>query len=139
MILQYPHPILKKKAVKVDPTASSTRSIVKRLKKIMEERTCLGLSAPQIGISKQVAIASLIFPPETIVLVNPVVLKRSGIAKIVEGCMSINGNYLVNRPSQITFKNYASGKAEVITEIGKLANVIDHEIDHLNGICGGRK
>jgi peptide deformylase len=139
MILQYPHPTLKRKATKVDPVASSTRSIVRQLKKVMEERTCLGLSAPQIGISKQVAIASLIFPPETIVLVNPVVLKRSEIAKTVEGCMSIKGNYLTNRPNRITFKNYVSGKAETITKVGKIANVIDHEIDHLNGICGGRK
>jgi peptide deformylase len=139
MILQYPNPILKKKAARVDPTASSTYSIVRRLKKIMEDRTCLGLAAPQIGISKQIAIASLIFPPETIVLINPVVLKRSMMTKVAEGCMSINGNYLATRPNKIVFKNFSRGKVETITKIGKIANVIDHEIDHLNGICGGRK
>lgn len=142
MILQYPHPTLKKKAVKVDPTASLTHAIVTRLKKIMKNNQSVGLAAPQIGISKRIAVADAVIPPEIIVLINPVVLRRENLMEVGEGCLSLQskGTYLAKRPNRITFKNQTlSGKTETLIRTGKFANIIDHEIDHLNGICGGRK
>ena len=140
MILQYPNPILKRKAVRVDPTATSTYSIVSRLKRTMKEYQSVGLAAPQLGISKRIAVVDQIMPAGIIVLINPVVLKREIITEVGEGCLSMvkRGTYLIRRPDKITFKNFVRGKVEIIVKTGRIANIIDHEIDHLNGICGGR-
>lgn len=138
MILKYPHPTLLRKATKVDPKSDTTKIIVHKLKTYVNKHQALGLAAPQLGISKQVAIASLIFPPEQIVLINPVVLRRQQLSKIWEGCLSMPTMYYASRPHVITFRNYdTKGNATVMTVEGKMANIVDHEMDHLNGICGG--
>lgn len=139
MILMYPNPTLLRKAIKVDPKADSTKLIIHKLKIAIDKYKAQGMAAPQFGISKQIAIASLIFPPEQIVLINPVVMKRQQLSKVWEGCLSMPKMYYATRPHVITFRNHdTKGNVATMTAFGKMANIVDHEIDHLNGICGGR-
>jgi peptide deformylase len=134
--------MLQKKAVRVDPKARSTRYLVSKLVKYLTEYKSVGIAAPQIGVSKQVAIALMVFPAETIVLINPVVLKREMLTQVAEGCLSMEkrGTYLARRPNKITFvTQLPSGKFTTLIKTGKMANIIDHEIEHLKGICGGKR
>lgn len=92
---------------------------------------CLGLAAVQIGILKRAAIF-LDRKDNVKYLINPVITSRAGkkIA-IREGCMSIpTGRFMVQRPDAIVITS--DGKAELYS--GRTARVIQHEIDHMNGI-----
>jgi|WetSurSiteA1Bulk_404760.scaffolds.fasta_scaffold00377_9 peptide deformylase len=91
-----------------------------------------GLSGNQIGYKKCVAIVNM--PEVNIALINPKILEKS--ERIVirgEGCLSFAGiTFATDRYNQITYQNGLN--KEISTVSGLLAVVIQHEVDHLNGI-----
>ncbi len=96
--------------------------------------TCAGLAAPQIGINKRVVVirnGDSFFP-----MVNPVVVKKSGKKFLnSEGCLSLEGIRNVERyPSVLVGYIDKSGKRITKTFNGRLAIIVQHETDHLNGI-----
>ena len=94
----------------------------------------VGLAAPQIGVSLRVAVIE-IPGDETIVLVNPEVVKRSGEMEVTEGCLSVPGyRGDIKRSGKVTVKALGrNGKEFRIKGEGLLAEALEHEIDHLNG------
>jgi peptide deformylase len=95
----------------------------------------LGLSAPQIGISKRVFVA--IVRNKTKAFVNPRILKLSpNQIALLEGCFSVPELYgHVTRPAEIDLEAYdKQGKKVKGYFKGLAARIIQHEIDHLNGI-----
>jgi peptide deformylase len=151
-----PHPILRKRALPVSvPLNQQDRDILESLltyielsqdKKFAEKykiREGVGLAAPQIGISKRLLAVSYGDKPNRIryALANPVVIKNS-VKKIAiptgEGCLSIKVpiDGYVYRSQKISVKAYdlLSDDEVIIDAVGFDAIVLQHEIDHLNGI-----
>lgn len=102
-------------------------------------RSGVGLAAPQVGESIQLSVIDLSMgqnEKELVVLINPEILEAEGKHMDDEGCLSFPGiTAPVNRNTRILLKNIDINGNEVRLEIeGYLARVIQHEIDHLNGV-----
>lgn len=95
----------------------------------------VGLAAPQIGISLRVIVVG-IPGEEDIALINPELVRKAGERLINEGCLSIPG-YVgqIVRAESVTVKGRApDGKQRRIKAGELLAQALEHEIDHLNGV-----
>ena len=104
----------------------------------MYDAVGVGLAAPQIGESIQLAILDLSLGEEEeefMVLINPQILESEGSETEEEGCLSVPGFLLpINRKSKILLKAVNLNGEEIKQEFeGYKARVIQHEIDHLNG------
>jgi peptide deformylase len=99
----------------------------------------IGLAAPQVGISKRILVTD-VSPieedQEPRVFVNPVILESAGECTLEEGCLSIpDVREDVTRPEEILLKYntpYGESKTEKFT--GWMSRVLQHEIDHLDGV-----
>lgn len=99
----------------------------------------VGLAAPQIGISKRVAVIDVTLgedPKSKFVLVNPVILSAEGKARQDEGCLSLpDFRAETPRPARVTVRAQdVLGKEFTLAGEGLLARALCHETDHLNGI-----
>lgn len=126
-----------KRVTKID---NDLRSLVRKMLQTMYSEDGIGLAAPQVGVNKQLLVIDA--DPENeeappLVLVNPKVTKYSKeLAKGQEGCLSIPGVYLdVIRPAaiEVSFKD-ENGKPRKLKADDLVARVIQHEMDHLNGV-----
>jgi peptide deformylase len=91
----------------------------------------VGLAAPQLGISKRVAVAQYGFT--YLVMVNPRILAMDGFEEKEEGCLSVPvARVMVGRPQRITLENRYVAVPQRLD--GWLARVAQHEMDHLDGI-----
>ena len=95
---------------------------------------CVGLAAVQIGIHKRVIVVKN--GDKFVPFINPRIVKRSNSSYITtEGCLSLDGQRNVKRHNEITvIFTTRSGKTKRCTYGGFTAQVIQHEIDHTNGI-----
>jgi peptide deformylase len=95
----------------------------------------VGLAAPQVGVSLRVVVIE-IPEEEVIVLINPEVVKRTGERLLDEACLSIPGYHgTVQRSVQVKVKALdRNGKAIRIKGEDLLAQALEHEIDHLDGV-----
>jgi peptide deformylase len=106
---------------------------------IMHDSDGIGLAAPQVGISKRLLVTD-ISPIDkefgAMIFVNPVILKSSGEVSLEEGCLSIPGiREEVIRPEEILLKYQTiEGEEKVEAYSGWMARVLQHEIDHLDGV-----
>ena len=131
----YPNPVLRQKAKRVTKVDEEVSKLVDDMIDTMHATGGVGLAAPQVGVSLRVAVIEL--PGEdTIVLVNPEIVKRSGVMEVTEGCLSIPGyRGDIRRSTKVTVKGLdRDGKAIRIKGEGLLSEALEHEIDHLNGI-----
>jgi len=131
-----PDPALRQKAKRVRTIDSSIQKLVSDMLETMHaDAGRVGLAAPQVGISLRVLVIG-IPEEEDIVLINPEIVKRKGERLIDEGCLSVPG-YVgqVKRAESITAKGHnQKGKEIRIKADGLLAQALEHEIDHLNGV-----
>ncbi len=134
-IRKLPDPVLRQKAKRVrDIDGSINRLIDDMIETMHAEPGRAGLAAPQVGVSLQVIV---IDQPEAedIVIINPEVVRRKGERILDEGCLSFPGYFgQVTRAEKVTVKGRDRTWKEVrIRADGLLAQVLEHEIDHLNG------
>jgi len=105
----------------------------------MHDLDGIGLAAPQVGISKRILVTD-ISPiekdTEPMVFVNPVILESIGECTLEEGCLSVpEVREDVTRPEEILLKYYTpTGELKTENFYGWMSRVLQHEIDHLNGI-----
>ncbi len=128
-------PVLKEKAEKIKIIDEDVKALIKNLSDTLREAKGIGLAASQIGVLKSVAVISL--EKGTRVIINPEVVWRSkDTEEFEEGCLSLPGVTInIRRSSKIKLKALdKKGKEIEIEAEGMLARVIQHEIDHLNGI-----
>ncbi len=132
--------VLRQPAKRVTKIDDEVRLLAKQMLQTMYSEDGIGLAAPQVGINKQIIVVDCELdkpdvPP--LVLINPVVTKVSQKTCVIqEGCLSIPQVFLdVTRPEEIevSFKD-EQGRPQKIKAEGLLARVIQHEIDHLNGV-----
>ncbi len=130
-ILKYPNPILKQKCTDVTDINKELRETVREMMFLCQNQKGLGLSAPQVGITKAFFICHL-YPS---VVINPIITKRKGRIKGIEGCLSIPGEqFEVWRPKKITVNGFMITGEEFTREYSGLdARLMCHEIDHLFG------
>ena len=94
---------------------------------------CVGMAANMIGVLKRIIAVEA--EDGYLVLFNPVILKKSGQYEAEEGCLSLEGVRLTKRWKSIKVQyETADGKPRIRTFTGWTAQIIQHEIDHCDGI-----
>ena len=129
------NPNLRQLSKPVEHFTKEVRDLISQMKMIMENNNGVGLAAPQIGIPLRVITCEL--DDKFYVFINPEIIKTSKEAVAMEeGCLSLPNIYgEVIRPEKIILKAInADGKKIKLKAFGLLARVIQHEIDHLDGI-----
>ncbi len=137
-VLQYPDPILSKKAETVGRISDKDLRVIREMIDIMYEEDGVGLAAPQVGISKRIIIISpRAVRGEEQVYINPEIIHFSDQQEIsLEGCLSVpNVSCEVRRAKKITLKALNVEGKPLLEELQNFpARVVQHEVDHLNGI-----
>ena len=127
----YTDSILREKAKSVQLFNTVLQDFANDMLFFMQQYNGIGLAAPQVGILQRIVVADIGDSP--ISLVNPEIVKGSGTENMIEGCLSLPGYEVdVNRNTWIG-KNL-EGKRIVNKVEGLMARVLQHEVDHLNGI-----
>lgn len=134
-IIKAPHPILSHRADVVTEW-KGIPSLVEEMLQSMYDHQGIGLAAPQVGQSLRVVVIDLKKSKYPYILVNPVVIRKSGVQKSSEGCLSIPGIHCqVERSANVLVTAQdAQGRPWRCRAQGLLAACIEHEIDHLEGI-----
>lgn len=130
-----PDPVLRQKSKRVSSIDNSIRKLIRDMIETMHEAPGVGLAAPQVGVPLRVIVIG-IPEEEDIVLINPQVVRKRGERLINEGCLSVPG-YVgeIKRAISVTVKGLnRSGKEIRIKGDELLAQALEHEIDHLNGV-----
>jgi peptide deformylase len=136
-IRRYGDPVLKSRATTVDRFDDSLRSQVSRMGAIMNDALGVGLAAPQVGVSQRLLVYRVGQDAPLVALVNPELEWSSDDEEAAEeGCLSIPGIGVdVDRPVFVRVKALDEfGEDRVVEASGLEARVIQHEMDHLNGV-----
>lgn len=139
-IIEYPNPILRQKSQPVTSITPEIETLIQDLWDTLRTYPgCIGLAAPQIGESHQVAVVDVSAkePGKSgRVLINPQIVKTSRVKFLREGCLSVQ-NLTANvsrwETVKISWMN-EKGKNQTETLSGIEAICVQHEIDHLNGM-----
>jgi len=134
-ICQFPEdPVLRRKAKRVSRIDKSIQRLIDDMVETVQQANGVGLAAPQVGVSLRVIVLQMP-EEEPIAIINPKIVKRAGEQEVNEGCLSIPGYFgEMKRSASVTVKGQdRQGKAIRIRATGLMAEVLEHEIDHLNG------
>jgi len=130
-----PDPLLRQKAKRVKAIDSKIERLIDDMLETMHAVGGLGLAAPQVGVSLRLAVMA---PPdeEPVVLINPEMVKKSGERVVSEACLSVPGyRGEIRRSASVTVKARDRHWKEIrVKATGLMAQCLEHEIDHLNGI-----
>jgi len=137
-IVKFGDPVLEKQAEPVTAFDQDLKKLVEDMFESMYAAHGVGLAAPQIGISKRLAVIDVTFkedPEAKLVLANPEVVHTEGRHTQNEGCLSIpDFRESVTRPKKVTIRAQdVNGKFYEKTGEELLARAFLHETDHLNG------
>ena len=135
-ICRFPYDrVLRQKAKRVPSIDYSIQRLIDNMIDTMHHDSGVGLAAPQVGISLRVIVVQ-ITGEEPTVLINPEIVKHTGEQEVTEGCLSVPGYYgEMKRSSEVIVKGKdRKGKMVRIRATGLMAEALEHEIDHLNGI-----
>ncbi len=141
-ILIYPNEILSAVAKPVNELNEGLLKLVEDMFETMYKAKGIGLAANQVGVLQQVVVMDLgqrgeDSKPAPIVLINPVITAAEGEVCDEEGCLSVpDYSEKVKRAERVQVMAYDQKGKEIRMEAdGLLARCIQHELDHLNGIC----
>jgi peptide deformylase len=130
-------PVLKSRATPVDRFDDSLRRQVGRMAGLMNDALGVGLAAPQLGISQRLLVYRVGSDAPLITLANPEIEWSSADGEVAEeGCLSIPGIHLdIERPVHVRVRAQdEEGDERTIEASGLEARVIQHEMDHLDGV-----
>jgi peptide deformylase len=130
-----PDPVLRRKAKRISALDVKIQKLIDNMLETMPAASGVGLAAPQVGVSLRLVVIGM--PgEEPIVLINPEVVKRSGEREVDEGCLSVPGyRGKVKRSEAVTVKGRNREWKECRYKGSDLlGQVLEHEIDHLNGV-----
>lgn len=134
-VRKFGDPVLKSRAAPVEEFDESLSRLAEDMLKTMRDYEGVGLAANQVGRLKRILVAAL--EDQEYVIVNPVIQQTSETSETDnEGCLSIpRVNVEVERPTAIAVSGYdASGNPVWIEAEGLLSRIIQHEVDHLDGV-----
>jgi peptide deformylase len=130
-------PVLKSRATPVDRFDDSLQRQVNRMAAIMNDAVGVGLAAPQLGISQRLLVYRVGPDAPVTVLANPELEWSSEDGELgEEGCLSIPGITVdVDRPVHVRVRALdEEGEERLVEASGLEARVIQHEMDHLDGV-----
>ena len=129
-------PVLREKAKKVRKIDDSVQKLIDDMVDTMRSAPGVGLAAPQVGQSLRVVVIET--PDDGLIaLINPEVVKSSGERRLMEGCLSVPGYQAeVTRSRNVTVKalNREGKEIRIKAKDNLLAQALEHEIDHINGV-----
>ena len=130
-------PVLREKARRVRRPDDSISKIIEDMWVTMYDAPGVGLAAPQVGIPLKIVVIH-VPDHEPFALLNPEIVKRSGERLVDEGCLSVPGfRGEIKRSLKVLVKGIdpVTGKeVRIRAENDLLAECLEHEIDHINGI-----
>ena len=132
-----PDPVLRQKAKHVGVIGPSVKKLIKDMLETMHAVPGrAGLAAPQVGVSLRVIVIGIPEEGDDVVLINPEIVKTKGERILQEGCLSVPGYFgEIKRAEKVTAKGKKPDGTEIrIRAEGLLAEALEHEVDHLNGI-----
>ena len=130
-----PDPVLRQRAKKIASIDDSIQRLIDDMIETIHAASGVGLAAPQVGVPFRVAVIHL--PgEEAITLINPEIVRREGERVLEEGCLSVPGYQgEIKRAVWVKVKAQdREGKHFRIKAEELLAQALEHEIDHLDGI-----
>ena len=138
-IRQYPDPALRIRANDVDDVDDAVSELVERMTRLMQQARGVGLAAPQVGVLRRVLVYQTSEEGPVTALVNPRLTGRSDEEETAdEGCLSLGAASVVvpvSRPTTVTVEATTPDGEQVTVEAeGLEARVIQHELDHLDGV-----
>lgn len=139
-ILKLPHPVLREKALPVERVDADLRRLLRDMLETMYDAPGIGLAGPQVGVSRRVLVIDTARdeePKAPRLLINPEILSAGDIRRShEEGCLSIPEVYAeVERPALVRVRYLdEEGRAREEDFNDLLATVVQHEIDHLDGV-----
>ncbi len=135
-VLHHPSPVLKSPASAVDVASDTTlRDLVRAMAETMYAENGVGLAAPQVGVDKRIIVFDV--DDHLAALCNPTITESSEETEVDdEGCLSVPGiSVPVERSTRIVCTGQTIDGQEIRLEAEAfLARVLQHEIDHLDGI-----
>lgn len=134
-VVKYPAEVLRKKAAPVEQVDKRIKKLIQRMMEVVERANGIGLAAPQIGESLRVILVAI--PDQSVeALINPEIQKAEGEVIGVEGCLSLPGLYgEVKRAKRVQVSYLSTEGRPMRAWMEDLAaRVVQHEIDHLDGI-----
>jgi len=138
-VRQYPDTALRMKAREIDQFDDALATLAARMSTIMADARGVGLAAPQVGVLQRLFVYQASPEAEAVALVNPVVVEKSEEVEVgEEGCLSLGRatiNVDIERAVSLTVKaKTPSGDPLELEATGLEARVVQHELDHLDGI-----
>lgn len=133
-ILIDPDPVLRQKSLPVKNINAGILRVLENMRDTMYAADGLGLAGPQIGISKRIIVVD---PGENLLeIINPEIIDCEGEQSGSEGCLSVPGKFgWLKRAQKIRVKGLnPKGESIELEATDLLARVIQHEIDHLDGV-----
>jgi len=138
LLRRYGDPALRSSATPVDRFDDALHTQVAQMGKIMGDALGVGLAAPQLGLSQRLLVYRVGSDAPLVALVNPEVEWTSDedLEVLAEGCLSIPGVSVdVERPVHVRVRaRDEKGEERVVEASGLEARVIQHEVDHLDGV-----
>jgi len=138
-IVHYPHPTLRHLSKPVKRVDAELREMIGRMFELMYQAEGVGLAANQVDLPLRLFVVNLKCDPEEgeeHVFINPVISLPRGVEEKEEGCLSLPELHgQVNRPARIQFSAYNLSGDLLEAELeGLIARVVQHEVDHLDGM-----
>lgn len=140
-IITYPHSMLSRTCEPVTVFDEKLKKLVQDMAETMYGADGVGLAAPQVGVPKRIIVVDAAETLEQrgkkyLFLVNPELIDAHGQVEFEEGCLSIpNVSLLLTRSSRVVVRGQTpDGEPIDVSATGLLAIVLQHEIDHLDGI-----
>lgn len=135
-VRKYGDPVLRRRAVEITDVPPELHKTIADMVDTMYDEAGIGLAAPQVGISLRLMVVGHDERREPRALINPVVVDRGGEVTAEEGCLSIPGIFApVTRSEWVEVEaKDVDGRAVKIHGQGLLARVLQHEMDHLDGV-----
>ena len=129
-------PVLKQRAREVEDLTDDLVTLVNGMYDTMDLEDGIGLAAPQVGVRKRIFTFDLHEGEGPGVVINPVIVESDGEVVSDEGCLSVPGyRFEVVRAERVTMRGIdLDGREIVMAGEDLLARMIQHEIDHLDGL-----
>ncbi|MFN8532229.1 MAG: peptide deformylase [Dehalococcoidia bacterium] len=135
-IRRFGDPVLRQTCKKIPVIDETIQTLIDDMIETMRANHGVGLAAPQVGVPLRLTVIELRDGNEPYVLINPEILKRRGKRVVTEGCLSLPGWFGdVTRSESIVFRaRDRRGREYKLNATELLAQAVEHEVDHLNGI-----
>ena len=135
-VLRYGDPALRRRAAPVGKVTPEVRATIADMTETMYDEVGIGLAAPQVGISLRLIVVADEDGRSVQALLNPAIVDRGGEATGEEGCLSIPGVFApVTRSAWVKIEAQdVNGSTLALRATGLRARVLQHEIDHLDGV-----